>query len=438
MSPEFEKQMTTFTAEVDRHYRWNCWTSITDGAFFAFGTGFVSLYTILTLFVLNLTSSKLLVSLVTTISMLGNYLPQIFMANYVEQVRWKKPITAVCGTLQRLPWLGLALFTYFYQDGPSWPLLLGFFFFYGIYSFGCGITTPSWYDLTIKTLPPDRVGRYFGYRNFACSITELVGASLAGVILKAFAFPNNFALLFGLTFVGTGISYLFFLQVKEPDYPVQKERVKMKDYLSSLTPILHKNKNFRLYIIALIFIQFYIMGNVLYTASALESLGLTQAQAGWQVGIFTALMLIFQTVSFPVWGYWSDRIGHRQILVCSAALNIAATLAAMIGNHLVLYYLAFIFAGVSQGASKISLMAIIPEFCSAEERPTFLGLANSISGLAFIVASLAGGMIADLFNDRVAYGLTAILVGLGLWVLLKHVKDPRTVVFPIREKTQSA
>lgn len=424
-SPEIRDPMNHFRAEVERNYRWNCRTSIADGAFFALGTGFVSQYTILTFFVHNLTGSKLLVSLVTALTMLGNYLPQIFMANYVEQVRWKKPLTAACGIFQRLPWLGLALFVYFSQDGPSWSLLAGFFLLYGIYAFAGGIATPPWYDLTVKTIPADRVGRYFGYRNFVSSITELISAGLAVMILKALTFPVSFACLFGLTFAGTSISYLFFLLVKEPDYPLCKRSVKMKEYLRSLTPILHKNRNFRLYIIALIFIQFYVMGNVLYTASALDSLQLTEAQANLAVGLFTALMLTSQMVSFPIWGYLGDRIGHRRILIFSAVLNIAAALSALVGGHLVLYCLAFIFAGLSQGASRISVMAIIPEFCSPENRPTFLGLANSISGLAFIMASLAGGVIADLFNARVAFGLTAVLIGFGLWILLKYVREPR-------------
>lgn len=428
MSPEQQNQLEQFNGDVAKWYRWNFTVSITDGAFFAFGNGFTALYTILTLFVLNLTSSKLLVSLVTTITMLFTYLPQILIANFVEGTRWKKPLVASIGIFQRLPWLGLALLVYFHDGNSTGWLLGGFFFFYALYCLAGGLNVPPWYDLTVKTIPPNKVGSYFGYRNFACGVTEFVGATIAGLILKTVAFPHNFAALFALTFLATGISFLFFIQIKEPDYPFVKQRLKLTDYLGSLPSILHKNRNFRLYIIALIFIQFYVMGNVLYTASAIELLGLSAAQAGLQVGIFTTLMLGAQTISFPFWGALSDRIGHRQIIAISAALNIGAVVAAMIGTQLYLFYIVFIFAGLSQGASRISLMAIIPEFCTPEDRPTFIGLTNSISGLAVIVASLAGGVIADLVNYRVAYLITGSLILMGLFVLIYRVADQRTVL----------
>lgn len=420
-----QQKIAHFNAEVEAHYRWNYWVNIIDGSFYSFGSGFVSLYTILTLFVHNLSSSKILLGLLTTISMLGNYLPQIFIANYTEGVRSKKRLTAYLGIFQRVPWLGLALATYFLQGASASWLLVMFFFFVGVYSFASGCTTPPWFDLIAKIIPAERLGRYVGYRNFACGITELIGALIAGVVLKAVDFPNNFALLFLLTFVATGISFFFFISTREPDYPIVKKRTKMKDYLSSLPEVLRRNPNFRQFILALIFVQFFVMGNPLYAASAIESLGLNAAEAGLQVGIFTALMLGFQMVGFPIWGNLSDRWGHRKIILLSAGINIAAALIAIIGGHLYLFYLVFILVGISQAANRISLMAIIPEFCSPEDRPTFLGLVNSISGIAVIVASFAGGVIADVFSYRLAFGLTALFILIGLGILLKYVTDPR-------------
>ncbi len=420
-----QSQINSFHQEVEKLYPWNYWVSITDGAWFALGTGFISLYTILPLFVLNLTDSKILVSSVTTISVLGTYLPQIFIANYVEKVKSKKKLTAFFGFFQRIPWLGLSVFMLFLVDlSPVW-LLTGFFFFFGMYSFAGGFCIPPWFDLTVKTIPSNHRGRYFGYRSFACGITELIGAALAGWILQALVFPKSFTILFGLTFVTTGISYLFLLQVKEPDYPIVKKHVGLWEYLGSLPRVLSEFKNFRLYIIAVIFLQFYIMGNALYTASALDRLGMTSAQQGMAVGTFTALMLIFQTISFPIWGHLSDRVGHRQIIALAGGLNFTAAVLAFFGNQLFLYCLVFSFAGLAQGANRISLMAIIPEFCSPENRPTFIGLTNSISGLSITLASFLGGVLADIYNYQTTFLLTGIVVFLGLVILLKYVEDPR-------------
>lgn len=425
MARNLEQELEQYNVQVEKNYQWNCWMSIADGSLYSLGMGFVSLYTILSLFVLNLTDSKILISLVTTISMLGLYLPQIFIANYVERAKSKKLFTAIFGLGQRLPWLFLAIFVYMSDTASPGVLLVGFFLFFGIYSTSSGLTVPPWFDLTMKIIPMDRRGRYFGNRNFFCGIAELIGAAIAGWILKAFLFPRNFSVLFFLTFIATSISFLLLIQLRESDFPLVKKRVSMKEYLGSLPQILAQFKNFRYFITALIFIQFYVMGNALYSASAIERLGLDRAQAGIQVGIFTGLMLGFQTVSFPIWGHLSDRKGHLQIILLASGLNILAAMAAMIGSHLYLYYLVFILAGIAQGATRISLMAIIPEFCSAEDRPTFLGLTNSISGVSITIASLLGGIIADLFNYRMTFLTTAVLLLIGTIILLKKVEDPR-------------
>ena len=421
----FTKQFEAFNAAVEKDYPWNNFVSITDGAFFSLGMGFTSLNTILTLFVRNLTTSNILLSFATIIAMLGSYLPQIFIANYTETVKWKKPLTAYFGIFQRLPWLIMAILTYSLQGISSSWLLVTFFFLYAMYSIASGLTTPPWYDLTAKIIPADRLGRYFGLRNFAGGILEFTGASIAGVILKNLGFPTNFIVLFGLTFITLTVSLFFFLSIKEPDYPVVKKAVRLSEYLGSLPEILRKNKNFRLYIIGLIFLQFYVMGNVLYTASAIVSLHLSKVQQGLQVGMFTAIMLGCQALFFLIWGNLSDRLGHRQIILISAVLNIMAASLAAIGTHLYLYYIIFACVGISQAASRISLLAIIPEFCSPEERPTYVGLANSIPGLANIIAAAMCGVLADIFNYRVVFLLAVALILIGVWILLKHVKDPR-------------
>lgn len=74
------------------------------------------------------------------------------------------------------------------------------------------------------------------------------------------------------------------------------------------------------------------------------------------------------------------------------------------------------------GASRISYLAIIPEFSSAEDRPTYVGLFNSITGIAVTLASFLGGVLTDVFSYQVTFSVTGLLVALGLWILLSKVR----------------
>lgn len=421
MQAELQKELGRFNEQVVKWYNWNYWVSITAGTFFSLGMGFVSQYTILPLFVLNITDSKTLVGLITAISMLGSYLPQIFIAKYVEGIKHKKRLTAFIYIFQRAPWFFMALFTYVFAGTSSTGLLVSFFLLYAVFAFACGLCTPSWFDLTAKTIPQELLGRYFGVRNFFGGIAELGGALLAGSLIKSTAFPYNFAALFGIVFVAAVISFTFFIQIKEPDYPLVKKDVKFREYFRSLLHILVHQRNFRAFVIALFFIQTVVMANALFTASAVERLGLGK-NLGLQVGIFTALLMTSQMVSYLIWGNLSDRYGHRRIIAISAGVGIAASLAAAIGNHLYVYYLVFVLTGIATGASRISYLAIIPEFSSAEDRPTYVGLFNSITGIAVTLASFLGGVLTDLFSYQVTFSVTGLLVALGLWILLSKVR----------------
>jgi MFS family permease len=75
----------------------------------------------------------------------------------------------------------------------------------------------------------------------------------------------------------------------------------------------------------------------------------------------------------------------------------------------------------------ISGISIVYEFTDAENRATYIGLANTIPGAAGAVAPLIGGWLAGAISYQAMFVLSAV-TGAICWVLLRFaVRDPRHV-----------
>jgi len=62
--------------------------------------------------------------------------------------------------------------------------------------------------------------------------------------LKSFPFPKNFALCFLFAFFATSISYISFILIREPVYPVKNKESSFREYFRQLPSL---NRYPRLY-----------------------------------------------------------------------------------------------------------------------------------------------------------------------------------------------
>ncbi|MFC1718531.1 MFS transporter [Candidatus Poribacteria bacterium] len=411
-----------FDAQVKRHFRRNFIVNAGDFAFYILGLNFVSILTILPAFARKLTSSNLVIGMIPAINVMGWRLPQIISARYVERLNRKMPFILIVGIGERITWLFLSLAVFMLAgSSPIW-ILLAFFIFYAIFCFSGGINTPAWLDMIAKIIPERRRGRFFGVSNFIGSGTGVVGALIAGHLLDKLSFPNNFATCFMLTFAATAISMVFLALTKEPSYPVVKERSSLKNYIGQLWTITRYNHNFLFFLVATVILSFGGMATGFFAVHAINKLDLS----GGDIGRFTAISLVFQTITNPLWGYLGDRKGHRSVMVAGATGAILATLTAAFANSTSFFYVVFAITGISLSADAIARLSIVLEFSEPEERPTYIGLTNTIKAPFAISAPMLGGMLGDRFQLPFVFLLTSGVVFIGLFVLLLMVKEPRS------------
>lgn len=76
-------------------------------------------------------------------------------------------------------------------------------------------------------------------------------------------------------------------------------------------------------------------------------------------------------------------------------------------------------------ADSASFLTIIPEFCSPTDRPTYIGLTNTLLSPVTTIAPLLGGWLASVLGYPPMFTLTAVVAGLGAGLLANQVRDPR-------------
>lgn len=87
--------------------------------------------------------------------------------------------------------------------------------------------------------------------------------------------------------------------------------------------------------------------------------------------------------------------------------------------------LTFVFLGAYLAAYHTSAMPVILEFCAPEDRPTYVGLTNTILAPILIGGPILGGWVAESLGFETMFG-TALAVGaVALVLMMLWVEEPR-------------
>ena len=409
-------------AFIQRNFRWNFLVNAFDGATFGFGTAFFSSTIILPLFVSHYTDNPLVIGLIAFLGWGGVLLPQLFTANAVQRAPLKKVFPVTLGFfLERLPIFLLPLMIYTLADSKPLLTVVLFFVLYTWHNFGAGLIIVGWQDMIAKVIPVDKRGRFFGISNFLGNGMGILGALAVPVILGRYTFPLGYVAVFTITAVFFFISWVSLSLTREPAVPSSKPPVSQAAYLRSLPQILRRDHNFRAFLIAQIAFALSGMATgflVVYTARTWD---LPDAQAS---GFMVALQigLVLANLGF---GFFSDRRGHKLTLEITCLLNILVLGLAAIAPNPSWFFAVFFLSGAVSAGSFISGISIVYEFTAAEDRPTYIGLANTIPGIAVTLAPLLGGWLAGVMDYQPMF-ITAAVFGLVSWILLHFiVREPR-------------
>ncbi|MHB0876408.1 MAG: MFS transporter [Anaerolineae bacterium] len=408
-------------AIASAHARRNFAMLATDYGAFALGWTFASTSTILPAFAERLGATNLMIGAIPAALTLGYTLPPLFAANYTERLSRKLPTILFWTTFERIPLLLLAIVAYLFAERSPAVALAAVLISLLSMSGAGGALMPAWMDLIGKVIPSDRRGRMFATGSVLGSGLGLVGTALSGYYLRAFPFPDSYALCFVTGFLCLLASWVCLALVVEPPVHSRKPHVGMLVYMRRLPDVLRRDHSFAWYLVYRCVAQLGGMAGAFYAVYALRTLG---APMGI-VAQYTTVLLAGQAVANLGLGWLADRIGHRPILVLGTALAVLGNAIAFLAHDPGMLFAVFACVGASTAAGNVSILNISIEFAPDEDRPTYVGLASTVTAPLAVAASLIGGALADASGYPAVFAAAAVISLLAGTVLLLRVRDPR-------------
>jgi MFS family permease len=410
------------TAFVQRNLRRNLAAGIVDAVFFALATQIISNETVIPLLVTALSGSTVVLGLVGAAHNLGHFMPQLFVAGYTEQRRYKKPITLSWGGVgARLPFLLIGLAVWAWGARAPGLALAAFVILRTLSAITLGMVIPAWVTLIGKVIPTTRRGVFLGFGRGLGALLGVGGALLAGHLLETQPYPRNFALCFILAAIAVFISWLGLAAHKEPPDLVIKPKTPMMRFFASLPGLVRGDPNYGRFLVARAVAVLGSMAMSFFIVDGALRFDLT----GREVGLLTATISVFTGVFYLIWGAIADRVGHKTVL-CAGALTMAgASLTALVTPVLGGLYVAFGLIGATLSAEAISASNIILEFAPNEERPTYIGLTNTLLAPCRTLAPIVGGSLASIVGFPGLFVTAAALSIVGTVLMILRVREPR-------------
>lgn len=414
-----------YNAEVRRHLKFNFTVNLIDVATFMFGASFISLGGVLMIYVTHFTKNPLLIGLISVISTGGYLLPQLFTANLVERVPVKKVFPVRLGFFtERVPVFLLAPTAFLLATRSPALALFVFFLLITWQNFGAGMVMVGWQDMVAKIIPVQHRGRFFGIANFIGNFSGILGAATVSWLLTRYEFPNGFVISFTCASVFIFISWIFLSLTREPRDPTTKPVVSHLDYFKTLPNTLRSNPNFQRYILTQIVSTFGAMATGFLLVYAIEHWTLSDGNAA----TFSIALLMGQSAANLFLGFLADRRGHKLVLEISILLNITSFILALIASSPIWFYAIFALRGMNGAGNFISGLSLPFEFSEPRDRPTYIGLASTLPGIAGILAPLLGGGLASIFGYPTLFAISTVIAVIAFGMMKWLVLDPRHLV----------
>lgn len=382
------------------------WRFSFAGIFFQGGAAAVDPNTVIPALVHGLTGSAVAVGAAVGIVRFGWLFPQLFVAYYAQQRVHRLPVYAL-GAFGRVACLaGLAALLGFAGSMPGSVVVVGFFVLWTLYSFVSGIVAVPYNDIVARSIPSDERSRMLALRFFGGGLLALVVAGAAHRILEARPFPGAYAALVLLGAVLLFVSALFFVTAGEPAARPSPAGGFLK-FLRDGVDAFREDRRFRLFLLAQ-----WLGGTA---AMALPFYILQTQRSALDVAFLLGAQTAGALLSNPLWGWWGDRRGKRELLEVAAAAGAVAPLLALVwiasdgrwaAAALPYFALVFVLVGAVGNGGTIAYLGYLMEISPDDRRPAYSGYFNALAAPAALFP-MAGGAVAEAGSFAAVFAVSA-------------------------------
>ncbi|MEK6750938.1 MAG: MFS transporter [Chloroflexota bacterium] len=407
---------------IRKNLKHNVTVNLWDGGLFGVALGFASFSAILPLFVASMTDSATLIGLVPAIHSAGWLFPQLFTASHVSRLRQYKHTVLMTTIHERAPFFGfaiVALLLPFIGLNAGLILTMLLLIWQGL---GGGFTANAWTSMISKIIPPETRGTFFGMQAGLANLFISISAIGAGYLLDYLASPWDFAACFFLAGIFFALSWFALAQTREPKDTEKIIPEEKSHFWNDAQKVLRRDKNFNWFLVVRALSQFATLGFSFYIIYALREFDMDTVTAGF----LTAALAISQTIANIGMGWMGDKWGHRAMLILGGVAAFLSALLAWGATSLAWFYPIFILTGMANVSLWTISMTLTVDFCSEAERPIYIGLSQTFTAPATILAPILGGWVVDTAGFIPTFSISIVLSIVMIGILIFLVKDPRT------------
>jgi multidrug resistance protein len=155
-----------------------------------------------------------------------------------------------------------------------------------------------------------------------------------------------------------------------------------------------------------------------------DRLGASSLQVGWLVALYAFTQLLF----LPFWGWVSDRVGRRPVILISL-LGTAVSFAVFAAAHSIgVLYAARALSGIFAASIGVA-QAVVTDLTPETERASGMGLLGAAFGGSLVVGPAAGGVLAA-FHVQAPFYAIVILAGANFLLAALALPETRAADLP--------
>jgi MFS family permease len=392
----------------------NNYKNVTHAFFLALAITIAEPSTILPLIIHHFSDSVVIVGIFTSLLRGGAITIQLYAAFHAQAYKRVLPYLGKVFLFRFLSWFTIGASIYFVGDSNKSLTLffigLGLFFF----SFTAGFGAIYFKELQAKIFSKEYRGKTMANRQIAGSIASIISGGVAGYVLNSFEAPQSYAYLFMVSSLFMIVGFGTFVTIDEPSKEnISTKEKDFKSFIKNAIKLLKKDKRLQRQILA-IFLSFsYLISMPFVILKASSSFELT----GWALGGFITIQMLGSILgSSLLWRRISD---YEKMLSLAFIFMIIAFVTAIFADTIYGYALIFLFLGIGLDGFSNSSMNLVIEIAPEDKRPIYTAIQTNLVSIGLFFPIL-GGIILKLINNyTIIYGLSILLLLIGLWVSLK-------------------
>ncbi len=390
----------------------NFFSFIWHSAFLALASNFMDVDTIIPSMLIKAGGGSIHLGILTAIMLGGSSLFQLVFAGFLSNRAFKKKYLLIGINLRVSALLFLALLFF---NSPSLTgdlLIFLIFLFISIFSLSGAFANVSFIDIMGKSVLQEKRKKLFSSKQVINSIGVFASALVVRQLLKQFAYPVNYSILF----LGAGllllIASLGFWKIREVESKI-KSRRRLTEFFTLIPSEIKKNSNLKYYLLIINSLGLGMSALPFLILFAKESFGLSYNLIG--------NFLLFRTIGMLAAGLflfkYSNRFQYRNLLKFSLVLAAFLPVAALLSSHAAaLYQLIYIFSGIFVASYKVAISGVLLEISTNENRALYAGISGAGNILTTLFPLFAGVLISLLGYHAVFLTVAVIILFSSVFV----------------------